>query len=106
MFPIPMRIFGGKPPGAPGASNNTVERSKGRRGSRGGGIEERGATAPRGDLKELLKDKTWKIRGVTRNTSSSSAQALSSQGVELVAADLRDVSSLTKACSVYHIPSS
>ena len=65
-----------------------------------------GATGVQGGgvVKELLKDKTWKIRGVTRNTSSSSAQALSSQGVEMVTADLEDLSSLTNAFSVHLFP--
>jgi hypothetical protein len=39
----------------------------------------------------------YRIRGLTRDTSSTKAKALASKGVELVAADLDDVPSLVKA---------
>ncbi|MCJ1305246.1 hypothetical protein MMC08_008060 [Hypocenomyce scalaris] len=63
-----------------------------------------GATGVQGGgvVKELLKDQTWKIRGVTRNTSSETAQALSSQGVEMVTAHFDDTESLVKACEGAH----
>ncbi|RDW90158.1 uncharacterized protein DSM5745_01933 [Aspergillus mulundensis] len=39
----------------------------------------------------------WKVRGLTRNPSSPKAQEWASKGVEMVAADLNDLSSLEKA---------
>jgi hypothetical protein len=39
----------------------------------------------------------WKVRGLTRDPSKSSASTLKSQGVEVVAAELNDVDSLKKA---------
>lgn len=39
----------------------------------------------------------WAVRGVTRNVDSESAKKLSSQGVEMVAADMNDKESLLKA---------
>lgn len=41
----------------------------------------------------------WKVRGITRNTSSPSAQALSNQGIEVVSADQDDPASLIPAFS-------
>ncbi|THV50152.1 hypothetical protein BGAL_0163g00200 [Botrytis galanthina] len=41
----------------------------------------------------------WKVRGITRNTSSPSAQALSKQGIEVVSADQDDSASLVAAFS-------
>lgn len=40
---------------------------------------------------------SFKIRGITRNTNSGKAKALSAQGIEMVAADLNDESSLVQA---------
>ena len=42
----------------------------------------------------FLNDPEWKIRGLTRNTSSASAQKLAAKGVEVVSANLDDTSSL------------
>lgn len=39
----------------------------------------------------------WRIRGLTRNPSSAASQALAAQGVEMVAADLDDRSTLHAA---------
>ncbi|KAF7954075.1 hypothetical protein EAE96_005208 [Botrytis aclada] len=41
----------------------------------------------------------WNVRGITRNTSSTSAQALSNQGIEIVSADQDDPASLITAFS-------
>lgn len=59
-----------------------------------------GATGGQGGsvVASLLKaPETYKVRGLTRNTSSDAAKALIAKGVEVVAADLNDVDSLTKA---------
>ena len=40
---------------------------------------------------------SWKIRGLTRNPSSAAATALAKSGVEVVKADLNDLSSLKEA---------
>lgn len=40
---------------------------------------------------------TYRLRGLTRNTSSASAQALTAKGVEMIAADVDDFSSLRRA---------
>jgi uncharacterized protein YbjT (DUF2867 family) len=53
-----------------------------------------------GVAQALLKDPSWKIRGITRNLSSDKAKALSSQGMEMVSADANDISSLLKAFQV------
>lgn len=42
----------------------------------------------------FLQDPEWRIRGLTRDPQSSTAQALSSKGIEIVQADLHDPSSL------------
>jgi hypothetical protein len=39
----------------------------------------------------------WKVRGITRNPNSAAAQALTLRGVEVVKANLDDVSTLTEA---------
>ncbi|CAG8960324.1 hypothetical protein HYFRA_00012398 [Hymenoscyphus fraxineus] len=39
----------------------------------------------------------WKIRGITRNTTSESALALASKGIELIAADFNDPSTIKSA---------
>lgn len=43
----------------------------------------------------FLKDPSWRIRGVTRDTQSTACLALSAQDIEMVQADLHDPSSLT-----------
>src|ERR1700733_6035357 len=60
-----------------------------------------GATGGQGSsvVKALLKDPSYKIRGITRNPSSEKGKALSAQGVDVVAADLNDEASLLKAFS-------
>ncbi|PYI12637.1 NAD(P)-binding protein [Aspergillus sclerotiicarbonarius CBS 121057] len=45
----------------------------------------------------FLHDPTYHIRGLTRNPSSPTAQALSAQGIELVPADLNDPQTLIPA---------
>jgi len=42
-------------------------------------------------------DGSWRVRGITRNTSSDVAKKLSEKGVEMVAANLDDTSSLVSA---------
>ena len=61
-----------------------------------------GATGVQGGsvVQALLKDKTWKIRGLTRDTSKDAAKALEKQGVELVSANIDDEGSLLKAFEV------
>ncbi len=58
-----------------------------------------GATGSQGGsvVKEFLKDPEWRIRGITRNTSSKHAQKLSANRVEMVAANLDDVRGLEQA---------
>lgn len=60
-----------------------------------------GATGGQGNsvVKALLKDPSYKVRGITRNPSSEKGKVLSAQGVEVVAADLNDEASLVKAFS-------
>ncbi|KAL5352571.1 hypothetical protein ACLOAV_002519 [Pseudogymnoascus australis] len=45
----------------------------------------------------FLKEGGWHIRGITRDPSKPSSKQWADQGVELIAADLDDVASLTKA---------
>jgi len=58
-----------------------------------------GATGMQGGsvVKALLNSSEWKIRAITRNTTSASATALASQGAEVVSADFDDEKSLLKA---------
>ncbi|PVH83326.1 putative hscarg dehydrogenase [Cadophora sp. DSE1049] len=58
-----------------------------------------GATGNQGSsvANTFLKLPTWHVRCLTRNTSSTAAQTLASQGAEVVKADLSDISSLSKA---------
>ncbi|KAI7369229.1 hypothetical protein KC354_g2092 [Hortaea werneckii] len=42
----------------------------------------------------LLKANGWKVRGITRNTSSQKAKGLAAQGVDMVAGDIDDTKSL------------
>jgi len=55
-----------------------------------------GATGTQGGsvTDTFLKDDTWRVRGITRNTGSDAAKKLSEKGVEVVAANLDDTSSL------------
>lgn len=48
-------------------------------------------------MKALLKDSSFKVRGITRNVESEKAQALIQQGVEMVKASTEDVASLEQA---------
>jgi uncharacterized protein YbjT (DUF2867 family) len=45
----------------------------------------------------FLKEPGWKVRGITRNRNSLAAQARSARGVEMVKADVDNVTSLTTA---------
>ncbi|UKZ61265.1 uncharacterized protein TrAtP1_002532 [Trichoderma atroviride] len=58
-----------------------------------------GATGNQGSsvVNTFLKDTAWRVRGLTRNPSSAKAKALSTRGVEVVQADMDDVSSLSVA---------
>lgn len=58
-----------------------------------------GATGNQGSsvVSTFQKDSAWHIRGITRNIDSAPAQALVAKGVEMVTADLDDVSSLDAA---------
>ncbi|KAF7954727.1 hypothetical protein EAE96_005845 [Botrytis aclada] len=58
-----------------------------------------GATGNQGNsvAQRFLQDTNYKVRGITRNASSATAQSLSAQGVEMVEADLDDVNSLISA---------
>lgn len=46
----------------------------------------------------------WKVRGLTRNAKGKGAQALASEGAEMVSADIDDLNSLVKAFEVYNPP--
>lgn len=61
-----------------------------------------GATGAQGGsvVSTLSKNPIYKIRAITRNTTSAAAQKLVAQGVEVVEADSEDVSSLIKAFQV------
>jgi hypothetical protein len=61
-----------------------------------------GATGLQGGsvLASALKSKQYRIRAITRNPESPSALKLASQGVEVIAAELDDESSLVKAFEV------
>ncbi|XP_071479478.1 nmrA-like family domain-containing protein 1 [Diadema antillarum] len=58
-----------------------------------------GATGTQGGsvARGLLENKSFKVRGITRNVESAKAKALSEQGVEMVQASIEDVSSLEGA---------
>jgi uncharacterized protein YbjT (DUF2867 family) len=61
-----------------------------------------GATGTQGGsvIRAMLEDKSWQVRGITRDLSKDSAKALMSQGVEMVVADIDDEESLMKAFEV------
>lgn len=67
-----------------------------------------GATGNQGGsvLDVILADpvlrERYKLRGITRNVSSSSARALTEKGVEMVAANLNDLESLRNALHGSH----
>src|SRR5271163_4828027 len=65
-----------------------------------------GATGTQGLslINAVLADKSsgYKIRGLTRNPSSEKAKALAARGIEVVAADVNDESSLVKAFQGSH----
>ncbi|KAK9375186.1 uncharacterized protein V1513DRAFT_38825 [Lipomyces chichibuensis] len=58
-----------------------------------------GATGGQGGsvVSAFLKDKNFKIRGITRNPDGEVAKGLTARGVEMVRADLNDKASLVKA---------
>lgn len=60
-----------------------------------------GATGAQGGsvVQSLIKS-DWKVRALTRNTSSDAAKALETAGADVVAADLDDEASLAKAYEV------
>lgn len=64
-----------------------------------------GATGNQGGsvIETFLECPQYKIRGLTRNTSSDKAKALMARGVEMVAADLDDKVSLETAFSGAHV---
>lgn len=55
-------------------------------GNQGGSVAQR-----------FLQDSKFHVRGITRNPNSPAAEKLATQGVEIVKADLDDVSSLVQA---------
>ena len=57
-----------------------------------------GATGNQGGsvIKTFLEHPQYKIRGLTRNTSSDKAKALTEQGVEMVSANIEDRSAIDK----------
>ncbi len=61
-----------------------------------------GATGGQGGsvISCLLKDGSYRLRGITRNSQSKSAQALTDKGVEMVTADLNDMESIEAAFKV------
>lgn len=68
-----------------------------------------GATGAQGSsiVAHALQSGVYKVRAVTRNTTSAKAKALEAQGVEVVSADVNDEASLTKAfsvCSTHFLP--
>ncbi|XHG05012.1 hypothetical protein AWENTII_008264 [Aspergillus wentii] len=64
-----------------------------------------GATAGQGRsvVDTLLRNDLYGVRAVTRNCNSNEAQNLKSQGVEVVEADLDDLSSLSAAFDNAHV---
>lgn len=61
-----------------------------------------GSTGQQGGAvaKAMLKADGWKVRGITRNTKGRGAQALASEGAEMVVGDIDDVESMAKAFEV------
>ena len=60
-----------------------------------------GATGGQGGsvIKAFLQRPEWRLRGLTRNPNGARAKELSSQGVEIVAADINDVKTLSAVFS-------
>jgi len=60
-----------------------------------------GATGNQGQsvINALLNDKSYSLRAITRNATSDAAQTLAAKGVDIVAADANDLSSLIAAFS-------
>lgn len=58
-----------------------------------------GATGQQGGAvaRALLADKRWRLRAITRNPASDTAQSLVAQGFEVIAGDMNDPASLQKA---------
>ena len=57
-----------------------------------------GATGTQGgSVVKLLLNSDWKVRAITRNTSSDAAKELAAQGAEVVSANFDDEASLVKA---------
>ncbi len=65
-----------------------------------------GATGAQGSsvIAHALKVGTYKVRAITRNTTSDKAKALAAQGVEVVTANINDEESLIKAFEVSRGP--
>ena len=63
-----------------------------------------GATGNQGGsvVDTFLDNPSWKIRGLTRNATSDKATKLAQRGVEVVSANLDDVSSLDRAFAGAH----
>lgn len=63
-----------------------------------------GATGAQGGgvANVLLKTPGWKVRAITRNTTSDKAKDLASRGAEIVQANFDDEDSLTKAFEVFN----
>ncbi|KAL2846884.1 hypothetical protein BJY01DRAFT_213148 [Aspergillus pseudoustus] len=63
-----------------------------------------GATGNQGSsvAHTFLQAPNWRVRAITRNTSSTKAQALAAQGAELAQADLNDLASLEAAFQGAH----
>jgi hypothetical protein len=51
-------------------------------------------------VQALLKNPSWKVRGVSRNIDSDKAKALVEEGVEMMTADFDDEESLVRALNV------
>ncbi len=64
-----------------------------------------GATGMQGGaVVKGLHNSDWKVRALTRNSTSDSAKALAATGVEVVTADFDDEASLIKAYEVLIYP--
>lgn len=63
-----------------------------------------GATGNQGGsvVNSFVQDSQWKIRAVTRNANSHKAKDIASRGIEVVAADLNDINSLSAAFDGAH----
>lgn len=64
-----------------------------------------GATGNQGGavLNSFLSDKSFRLRGVTRNVDSDAARKWSEKGVEMVKADIEDEASLEAAFQVVQL---